>query len=88
MAAVGTLWSYAVLGCLLFVSSFAFASFFGGSVFCEEFVLVLPEVCCVDDLIKVFSGLLALFVRIHVRPCMPEVVGSSVSGVNHEGRSE
>ncbi len=57
-------------------------------MFFDEFVLVVSEVCRVDDLVEVFSGLLSLFVRIRICPCMSEVVGSTIGGVDHEGRSE
>ena len=87
---VGSVVMCAVLGCLWFVSSFAFVvdgfGFFvaGGSVFFEEFVLVVSEVCCVDDLVEVFSGFFSLLVLVRVRPVVSEVVRSAVRGIDHK----
>ena len=76
------LFSLAFFGVVLL--AFLFLAFLEGVMLLEKFVFVLPEVCCVNDLVEVFSGFFSLLVSVSVGPVVSEVVRGAVRGIDHE----
>ena len=54
----------------------------------EEFILVVPQVGCVDDLVEVLSCLFLLLEWVCGRSEVAEVICSAVGSVDHEGGFE
>ena len=70
--------------CIVF---FVLLSLAGGGwlvVFPEEFVLVVPSVSCVDNLVEVVSCFECLPLVVYVCARASEVVGGPICGVYHE----
>ena len=54
----------------------------------EEFVLVVPQVGCVDDLVEVFLGLFLALLKIRRGSVVSKMVCGTVSGVDHKSGFE